>query len=156
MLQELDRICLFNNLAGVEPEDRNINHPLIEDQLSFIEEEFKELFDAVSDNDRKEVVDALGDLLVVVGGALHRLGYDPKVVLRIVNDSNMSKFLDRDSPHFLKDCILTLEKYSSDDRYKNVYVDEEGVVYGIVKATGNKKILKGINYQEPDWSQIGL
>ena len=41
-----------------------------------IEEEFKELKDAIKDCDPEEIVDALADILVVTIGAAHSMGCD--------------------------------------------------------------------------------
>lgn len=143
-MSELQRVANWNTRAGVDSEFRDLEDESIQSQLTFIEEEHNELSDAMDDNDLREVLDACGDLLVVVSGLIHRLGYSPDEVLKLINDSNYSKFVS--TP---EEAELTLEKYASDPRYKDVYVNEHGVVKGTVVETGSLKILKGINYREP-------
>ena len=50
---------------------------------ALIEEEHKELKQALSENDNEEIVDALLDILVVTIGALHSFGDGHKHFLRI-------------------------------------------------------------------------
>jgi uncharacterized protein YabN with tetrapyrrole methylase and pyrophosphatase domain len=145
MLTELERVAQWNERAGVEKKYREITDSEILDQKSFIQEEYRELMeDGFDMNNRREVVDACGDLLVVVAGMLYRLGYNPERVLQLINDSNYSKFV-----YISSDAHATMEKYSSDPRYDNVSVDDKGVVRGTVIETGSNKILKGINYEPP-------
>ena len=151
-MSELERVCEWNSLAGnsVETQNSLFTHK-IQSQLSFIEEEFNELLDAFADDDKTEVVDALGDLLVVVSGMLYLMKINPEYLLKIINDSNFSKFIDPDNT---EDIAKTISKYAGDSRYKDVYVNDQGVVKGVVKETGSLKILKGCNYREPDIKEV--
>ena len=150
---ELGRVCEFNAIAGIGREYRNVDPDAI--QFNLIKEEFKELQEGIDDNDRKEVVDALGDLLVVVGGAINYLGYDPDEVLKIINDSNMSKFCDNE-----EDAIQSVEAYEDSEEYRDVHyrkVRGRYVIYGYKKdvtVSCKPKILKGIHYQPSKLGEI--
>lgn len=148
----LDSIVEFNERAGTECKYRSIDDDTIGFQKMLIDEECDELDDAFQEGDRKEVVDAACDIIVVAAGLLHRLGYDPVKAMAIVNQSNMSKFVDVSNGDEIRESI---EKYDNDDRYVDISVDlNNGAVWGTVVATGGKKILKSINYQEPQWQEL--
>lgn len=144
-------IVEFNERAGTECKYRSLDDGDIYAQISLIEEEWNELLTAYEADDRKEVADAACDIIVVATGLLHKLGYNPVKAMSIVNNSNMSKFVDPDNK---EDVEASIRKYDEDDRYTDVYVDERGVVWGTVVATGSKKILKGIHYKEPQWHEL--
>lgn len=60
--------------------------------VSLIDEEFNdELFEAIANEDRVEILDALVDILVVTLGAIHSLGVDGEGAWNEVIRSNMSK-----------------------------------------------------------------
>jgi predicted HAD superfamily Cof-like phosphohydrolase len=60
--------------------------------VSLIDEEFNdELKEAIADDDRVEMLDALLDIMVVTIGALHSLGVEPAEAWNEVVRSNMSK-----------------------------------------------------------------
>lgn len=148
---ELQRVVEFNERAGNERKHHSLASNEFLAQMYLIEEEYEELLSAWREDNLKEVFDALGDLIVVVSGAIHRLGYNPDDVLKIVNDSNMSKFVDPDNKEEVE---ASVRKYDEDDRYSDVYVDERGAVWGTVVGTGAKKTLKGIYYKEPQWQEL--
>jgi hypothetical protein len=83
--------------------------------------------------------------------SLYTMGHNPAKVLKIVNDSNFSKFVDVTDDD---EVWSTIKSYEKDDRYTNVRVNENGVVLGTVVATGSKKVLKGAKYTPPDWSLL--
>lgn len=58
---------------------------------SLIAEEVGELDEAIQDNNRVEMLDALLDILVVTIGAMHSLGVDEENAWKEVIASNMSK-----------------------------------------------------------------
>ena len=60
-------------------------------RLSLIEEELKELKDAMRNNDLLEVADALTDILYVTYGAGHAFGINLDDCFNEVQKSNMSK-----------------------------------------------------------------
>lgn len=63
-------------------------------QLSFVREEIYETDDALTLKDFNEAVDGAGDILYVALHLFNQLGVDANVVLREIQRSNMSKFVD--------------------------------------------------------------
>jgi predicted HAD superfamily Cof-like phosphohydrolase len=64
--------------------------------LNLIEEEYKELTEAVTAQDRKEQLDALIDILVVTIGAIHSAGMDAEGAWKEVMATNFAK-VDRET-----------------------------------------------------------
>ena len=60
-------------------------------RINLIEEEFKELKEALNKKDLKEVADALTDILYVTYGAGHAFGINLDNCFKEVQNSNMSK-----------------------------------------------------------------
>ena len=58
---------------------------------NLIKEESKELEEAISKNDRKEILDALIDILVVTTGAIHSGGFDGEGAWQEVMKTNFAK-----------------------------------------------------------------
>jgi len=59
--------------------------------VNLIEEEFKELKEAIAANDRVEILDALEDILVVTIGAIHSAGADGEGGWKEVMRTNFAK-----------------------------------------------------------------
>ena len=64
--------------------------------LRLIEEEVKELAEALESNDRREQLDALVDILVVTIGAIHSAGFDGEGAWKEVMATNFAK-IDRET-----------------------------------------------------------
>ncbi len=64
--------------------------------VNLIEEEFKELKEAISANDRVEILDALEDIMVVTAGAMHSAGFNGEGGWKEVMRTNLAK-IDRDT-----------------------------------------------------------
>ena len=60
-------------------------------RINLISEELEELKDAIKNNDLKETIDALTDILYVTYGAGHAFGVDLDKCFEEVQNSNMSK-----------------------------------------------------------------
>ena len=67
-------------------------------RINLIEEEFKELKEALNKKDPKEVADALTDILYVTYGAGHAFGINLDKCFEEVQKSNMSKLGDDGKP----------------------------------------------------------
>lgn len=59
--------------------------------IKLIEEEYKELVEAVNNTDNKEALDALVDILVVTIGAIHSMGADGEGAWKEVMRTNFAK-----------------------------------------------------------------
>lgn len=93
-----------------------------------------------------EILDALGDLLWVTIGMIHNMGYDPEEVLRTIAESNESKF-----------CYNLQDAKASVNRYVELGTDAYYWLEGdkwVIKRMSDHKVLKGINFKEPDWSWV--
>lgn len=145
-MSELRRACEFNEIAGTKRKYRKLDECL--SSMDLLKEEYQETIDAFEADDRIGVLDGLGDMLVVIAGFLHRMGVSPDRLMRIINDSNDSKFV-----YTRDDAIKSVLAYEDSDVYENVhYVEYDGryVIFGSKKGSDLVKILKGIHYEEPD------
>ena len=81
-----------------------------------IEEELKELRDAMNEKDIVEIADALTDLLYVVYGAGHCFGLDLDKCFDEVHDSNMTKLGPEGKPIYREDGkVMKGPKYRKPD-----------------------------------------
>lgn len=148
----LQPVIDFNNISGNESVERSLLDSLPQLYRDLVEEEYIEMQEAFELMNLKEVVDSAGDLITVCAGLLHSLGYNPNDVMKAINESNHSKFCYNET-----DAIKSVEQYEGDDRYVNVHYRKVGnvyVVYGQKAGGDGWKILKGVDYHEPDFSQI--
>ncbi len=59
--------------------------------VNLIEEEFKELREAIAAGDRVEILDALEDIMVVTAGAMHSAGFNGEGGWKEVMSTNFAK-----------------------------------------------------------------
>ena len=158
----IDKTYLFNKLGETPIDDSAEN---LEAAINIFLSEVQELMDnfeqyklasKIDNSKRKEVLkglllDDINDLKITADGIGYRLGFDKDVLKsaeHVVADANLSKF-----PKTLDEASDSVVKYANDDRYENVsfkQVDENHfVVYGNVSGTKHYKILKSINFQDP-------
>lgn len=150
----LEKIVLFNNLAGNECYKRPLEDDLVLTYLSLIKEEKTELFKAWAEGDIEETLDGAADLIVVAAGLLHALGYNPSEVLDEVCEANLSKFCTTED-----DAKSSVKAYENDGRYYDVHYTKVGDRYVIRgrKVDAQKsdyKILKGVNTRKPNFKKI--
>ena len=99
-MTNFEKVGIFMKTFGQEVKDKpsfsteKINNL----RVSLIEEELKELKDAMESNDLLEVADALTDILYVTYGAGHAFGIDLDECFNEVQNSNMSKLGDDGKP----------------------------------------------------------
>lgn len=144
----LKPITDFNTIAGFPRTQRGIYDNDVLSQMKFIDEELKELKEAMNFGDINNTLKEAADLIVVTAGLIHRLGYDPDEVMDVVNESNMSKFCY--SEEDAKESVELLNETQS-GRYEDIHYKKVGdyyVIYGIPKGSSGRKILKGKNYRE--------
>ena len=158
----IDKTYLFNKLGETPIDDSAEN---LEAAINIFLSEVQELKDnfeqyklasKIDNSKRKEVLkgkilDDLCDIKVTTDGIGYRLGFDKEVLKaaeHVVADANLSKF-----PKTLDEASGSVIKYANDDRYENVsfkQIDEDHfVVYGNVSGTKHYKILKGVNWSDP-------
>ena len=153
--QKVVEFCkTFGHPAPNKPQYDIWNNPkLVKLRVDLIDEEDKELKEAVKNKDFKETVDALADILYVTYGMLATLGVDGDRAMSLVHDSNMSKI-----------CSTELEAQQTVDWYKKEF-DEGRLEYDtpkyrqsgqrwVVFNESSGKILKSIKYFPVDFSEI--
>ena len=157
MESNFKKVYDFNKCFGVSVSDtpqKNVfdeNPDLVKLRLSLIQEEVRELQDAIKDKNFTEVVDALSDILYVVYGAGVSFGIDLNKSFDIVHESNMSKSCKTE-----EEAQQTVEWYNNNDTpydspdYRKSDDGKYWVVYN--KSTG--KILKSINYTPANFEKI--
>ncbi len=176
----LEPTAQWHQVAGNDASQQHgINH------LFFYDEEAKEFFDAFQEDDLTEQLDALGDMLFVAWGITHHLALsepmaasqmsilyvldklqpqDPFAVSQAVFEevvrSNFSKFCPTEAK-----AQQTVQHYADtldvDVRYDQV--DDFFVIRCLADQTGRDgklyrkdKILKSVDFFEPDFSHIQL
>lgn len=158
-MSNFEKTITFNKTFGVPVFDKvqheifDTNPKLVSLRLSLIEEEVKELKEAIKEKDMVETVDALSDILYVVYGMGASLGIDLNKAFDLVHKSNMSKSCSteqeaKDTVEWYKDQYEKKQQpYDTPSYRKN---GEYWVVFN--KSTG--KILKSINYQPVKFNSI--
>lgn len=120
--------------------------------LRLIEEETKELEMSLFsvgqyDPELDQIADAIGDLYFVVTQAAMIHGLDPEMLIDRVYRSNMSKLC-----HTEQEAVDSVKAYT-DKEISTYYTQLPDGKY-IIKRTVDNKVLKGINFFEPDWSDL--
>ncbi|MDD4930642.1 MAG: nucleoside triphosphate pyrophosphohydrolase family protein [Candidatus Colwellbacteria bacterium] len=119
--------------------------------LALINEEHKELVEAIETKDFTETIDALADLIVVIGGMACRFGIDLDKASEIVHKSNMSKLCTSE-----EEAQKTVEWYKENEkRYDSPYYEIalDGVHY-VVRNRSTGKILKNMNYTPANFESL--
>ena len=146
---DFQNVTLFNQLFG----NKTFTSPrtdifdtdpkTVTSCLSLITEEYNELVDAISKKDFTETIDALADLIVVIGGMACRFGIDLDKASAIVHNSNMSKLCSSED-----EAKKTVEWYlENETRYDSPYYEPAlDKTHYVVRNRSTGKILKNINY----------
>lgn len=110
-------------------------------RINLIEEELKELKDAIEDNDLVEVVDAFCDIQYVLSGAILEFGAGEKfkALFDEVQRSNMSKVCST-----LDEAKKTQEYYKR-EKDTDSHIVQKGEQY-LVYRNSDGKVLKSVNY----------
>ena len=151
-----NKVQVFNILFGIKTTKTHskdiftTEEKLIEYRLSLINEEVKELNDAIKSHDLVETIDALADILYVVYGAFTAIGVNADEAFQIVQESNMSKLCKNE-----EEAKLTVESYIGDERYDSpaYKLSEDGQHY-IVYNKSTMKILKNVNYTPANFGYL--
>ena len=148
----------FNNAFGVQnnitpqPNLYSSNPDLVKYRLSLINEEVKELDDAIHNKDFKETIDALTDILYVVYGAYSAFGINADNAFDIVHQSNMSKLCKTE-----EDAIETVKRYKNEipQRYDSPnYRKADDDIHWVVYHESTMKILKNFKYNPADFTTL--
>jgi NTP pyrophosphatase (non-canonical NTP hydrolase) len=119
--------------------------------ISLIDEELDELALATLDDNYNpkldQIADAIGDLFFVVTQAAMIHGLDPEMLIDRVYTSNMSKLCDN-----VTEAEASVFEYTT--KGIETYYTQLPDGKFIIKRTVDNKVLKGINFFEPDWSDL--
>lgn len=119
--------------------------------FDLVKEEVDELKEAITEGDKKEVMDAVVDIFWVTMNVAYFYGLDPKEIVEYfdkVSDSNWSKFTSDEQV-----AIATVEAYNSGTHPDKPGViipttyTKEGIWY-VIRNAETGKILKSINYKK--------
>jgi len=118
-------------------------------RISLLEEELKELEEAVKNNDIIEVADALCDIQYVLSGAVLEFGLGDKfnALFEEVQRSNMSKVCASE-----QEAIDTVNYYST-NKDTECYYREEGGRWLVYRKSDHKTI-KSINYSPANLKNV--
>lgn len=89
-----ERVAKFNKDAGTELGRCSLPESEWENECNMLIEEINELAEAFMASDRKEITDALADIVYVAYGTAAKLGIDLDKALERVCDSNDTKYID--------------------------------------------------------------
>lgn len=153
-----EKVSTFNKVAGVAtlsnvtPDVVESKKELVNQMFSLIDEETKELREAIDNNDVVEIRDALADILYVTYGMGYRLGIEMDKDFDIVHSSNMSKFCTSE-----KEAKQTVESYvakhkAGDSPYDSPYYEKiPNTNLWVIRNRSTGKVLKNINYTPVSW-----
>ena len=156
-MKKIDEPTPLNDVADFH---QTFNLPILDDpvipsaercklRINLIEEELKELKEAIDDNDLIEVADAFCDIQYVLSGAILEfgLGQKFKALFEEVQRSNMSKTCKT-----MDAAQATQSHYFEKDGTESEIVERNGEYIVYRKADG--KVLKSINYSPADLKQF--
>lgn len=143
-------------LNAVSEFHKTFNLPILEEpqipskercalRISLIEEELRELKEAIEANDLVEVADAFCDLQYVLSGAILEFGLGDRFndLFSEVQRSNMSKACSTE-----EEAKATQAKYKEEKDVES-YVEQRGDEY-LVYRSSDSKVLKSVNYSPAD------
>ncbi len=153
----MDKIDALNQVAEFH---RTFQHPILDDpqipsakrcalRVELLQEELKELEDAIKDGDIVEVADALCDIQYVLSGAVLEFGLGEKFVelFNEVQRSNMSKACKT-----REEAEQTVAYYSKERDTPCFYEEVDGLF--LVYRSSDHKTLKSVNYSQADLPSI--
>lgn len=148
-----NKIALWLTLAGKKaPKTPQIpDNNFLKLWKTLMLEELDETFNAGMKGDFKEFVDGLIDLVWVLNNATHMSGILPEVYQKAFDEVTASNF----SKYCMTEELaqLTVESYATrtDDKKCEAYYKQVGN-YWIVYRKSDNKILKGVDFREPEYS----
>lgn len=147
-------------LNSVAEFHKTFKHPILETpqipsadrcklRVSLIDEELRELEEAIADNDLVEIADALADIQYVLSGAILEFGLGDKFksLFDEVQRSNMSKTCKS-----MEEAEATRRHYMDKDGTES-YIEKSDGHYLVYRKADNKT-LKSVNYSPADLKSI--
>ena len=126
-----------------------VDNKLANFRVSLIQEEAKELFEALAEGNIVEVLDALCDLQYVLDGAFQTFGMAEikEEAMDAVHASNMSKFCKSEEEALATKQFYAKQNVATYYKLMGSRVGVTTVLYWVVYRESDNKILKSINYQ---------
>lgn len=117
-------------------------------RLNLLQEELKELEEAIAENDLVEVADAFADIQYVLSGAILEFGLGERFrsLFEEVHRSNMSKTCAT-----MEEAEATVAHYLKQDQAS--VIEASGDVF-LVYRKDDRKVLKNINYSPADLNRL--
>lgn len=118
-------------------------------RINLLEEELRELKEAIRKKDIVEAADAFADLQYVLSGAILEFGLAPsfREIFEEVQRSNMSKVCETRA-----DAEATLDHYRKQKGMEGEIVEKDGKF--LVYRLSDRKVLKSIRYSEANLRKI--
>ncbi len=148
MVKEFHR--LFKLSLNTNPyHDCFKNEKLMKLRLGLIDEEHRELHEAVDKNDFVETVDALADIMYVTLGFFASIGVDANEAIRLVHESNMTKLCNNE-----EEAKETVEWYKINrPEFDAIYEMDDNKKWRVFdKKSG--KVLKNKYYKAVDLKSV--
>lgn len=128
-------------------------------RFNLIKEENHELVEAARNSDIIEVADALCDLRYVVEGAFRAYGFSPELADELFDEvqrSNMSKTCatEEEAKQSVEALFIAQHQLEGESREKYEFDYKASGDRWVVFRTSDNKVLKGINYSEPNLRPI--
>ena len=112
--------------------------------IKLVFEEVEELRIAIENESINDIADGVGDGFFVLAQVAYECGLDPKAIVQKVYDSNMSKLCKTED-----EAIQTVAAYLK--KGIKTYIEPKDE-YFVIKRSEDGKVLKSINFKEPEWS----
>jgi predicted HAD superfamily Cof-like phosphohydrolase len=150
-IDPLNQVAAFHKTFKhpIEPEPVIPDEKRCQLRVALLQEELKELQQAIADQDLVEIADALCDLQYVLSGAVLEFGMGNKfrALFEEVQRSNMSKACKSK-----EEALATVKYYEQERGFESYIVEEEGLF--LVYRKSDDKTLKSINYSPADLKSI--
>lgn len=147
-------------LSSVAEFHKTFQHPIVNQpqipskdrcqlRVALIEEELRELKEAIENDDLVEIADALCDIQYVLSGAVLEFGLKDKFadLFDEVQRSNMSKACKNK-----EEAEATMKHYLENEGVESYFVETDGLF--LVYRKSDNKTLKSINYSAADLKSI--
>ena len=140
----LDKVKHFMEIAGQTQKTEDLSDlALCKFRMDLINEEVRELEDAIYDKNKTEVIDSLADIMYVVLGAAVAFDIDLDKAFDEVHRSNMTKFCKTEA-----EAKETVDYYNKLKKYDSPTYEKRGDLWVVFnKSTG--KVLKSIEWSHP-------
>jgi NTP pyrophosphatase (non-canonical NTP hydrolase) len=155
MLPVHSYVSIWGGLIGQTYPSRPVSKDEMDTTIDsmLIAEETKELLDAIEQKDYHAICDGIGDSLWVITQLGMKMGFNINDINRAVFQSNMSKICR--SEEEAKDTVIAYRDGLHPDKlgqFIDTYYEQTGEDAWVVKRYSDNKVLKSINFRNPDFN----